>query len=274
MYQEFLLWLKDDNPDLSVKQYKSYKNRAAELIGKNLYHELGRFARKTKHHYMTASRIISFLRKKLGLKQQAEELRELIGKRPKSGSDTYVPPLRDIVEAGKKLRKTRIFPVYLILVSNGSRLTEAIHALKEADWKKLVCLEDKGICRLHIDYERGNKNIWTLYMPSEIAHYIRNNIDKIREQLPSYDNIEKKLASAGIPAKYYRNFTYNYMRLQGIPRDIAEWIQGRIEGKGTGFKHYLEKIMQSDEYYPRYAQWLKENILQEIMPMLTIASVR
>jgi len=39
MYQEFLLWLKDDNPDLSVKQYKSYKNRSAELIGKNLYYE-------------------------------------------------------------------------------------------------------------------------------------------------------------------------------------------------------------------------------------------
>ncbi len=261
MHRMFLQWIVGENPDIGRKQLRSYELRSLELIDKDLYRVLGEWARKSKNRYETASRIITFLKKKLKLREEGEELRELIGKKPKTRKDTYVPPIELVVAAGQKLKHTDVYPLYLLLVSTGSRLSSIIYALKHFDPDKLVCLDtDPPICRYHVDYEKGTKNQWTLYMPKEIADIIKN-INTVR--IPRYNKAEEKINKAGVSVKYYRKFVYNYMRKQRVDPDIAEFIEGRVP-QNIGYQHYLEKIMQADEQYPAYAKWLMENILSKL----------
>jgi len=98
-----------ENPDISRKQLRGYELRSMELIDKDLYRVLGEWAKKSKNRYETASRIITFLKKKLKLREEAEELRELIGKKPKTRKDTYVPPIELVVAAGQRLKHTDVY---------------------------------------------------------------------------------------------------------------------------------------------------------------------
>ncbi len=257
---EFKVWLLQVNPDITEKTLATYIARLSELLGKELTGDVLReFAAKTKWHYMTATRLLTFLRKKYRLRELVEELREALGKRPRSRADTWIPPDNMVLEAGRKLESQG--PVYYaawqLLVSSGARLREVHYALSEADWSRLNC--NKVFCRLHIDYERGPKRAWIIYMPRNVSEYITSNI-LYKEYVPGYDKLEREILGAGVAAKYYRNWVSNKMLVLGIPEAVIEFITGKTPSSILR-KHYLQLQYQADTFYPKYSQWLQANIL-------------
>lgn len=260
LVEEFRVWLLEDNPSLSEKTLSTYVARLRELIGRPLTGDVLRgFASKSKWHFMTASRLLTFLRKRYRLKELAEELREALGKRPRSGVDTWVPPDGLVLDAGRALRCDRVlYAVWLLLVSTGARLVEVRYALTEADWSRLVCLDTH--CRLHIDMERGSKREWVLYMPRTVAKHIASIAG--REYVASYSSLEKALIRTGVAAKYYRNWVANKMLILGIPEAVVDFVQGRTPTT-TLRRHYLQLLQQADTFYPRYAEYLN-TLLREL----------
>ncbi len=258
LVEEFKEWLLEENPDLEEKTLKGYVNRVKELLGRPLEpNTLRIFVTKSKWHYAATTRLLTFLRKKYRMKQLVEELREALGKRPRSNPDTWIPPDNLVFIAGKILagRGRIYYAAWLLLASTGARLKEIHYALTEADWSKLYCIN--GFCRLHIDFERGPKKSWVLYTTNNIADYIIDILGL--EQTPSYDTLGKIVKSSGVAAKYYRNWVGNKMLSLGIPEAVIEFIQGRTPSS-VFRKHYLNLMVQADQYYPKYAAWLSENL--------------
>ena len=245
--RRFLEWL--DLPEDS-KQYREYRSNLRLLLGKSLDCEtLHEFASQSKRKYETASRLLSFIGSKrdLELRQLAVELRECLGKRPRSESDTYVPPDSLIVEAARRLRGSKVYCVFLLLVGSGARLSTIHWLLSQGlDSSRLVCFEDRGFCRYHVDYVRGEKLQWALYAPLE---WWSLALEQPKLTL-SYNRVQEQIASAGVKAKHIRNWVYNKMLLAGIPEGVVEFIIGH-KAVNTGRKHYLSRILQADAHYPR-----------------------
>ena len=258
LIEAFKTWLLEENPDLEEKTLKGYINRVKELLGKPLEpNTLRTFVTKSKWHYAAITRLLTFLRKKYRMKQLVEELRESLGRRPRSKPDTWIPPDNLVFTASKILagRGRIYYAAWLLLISTGARLKEIHYALAEADWDKLHCIS--SFCRLHIDFERGPKKSWVLYTINNIADYVIDILGS--EQTPSYDTLGKAIKNSGVAAKYYRNWVGNKMLSLGIPEAVIEFIQGRTPSS-VFRRHYLNLMVQADQYYPKYAAWLSENL--------------
>jgi len=251
--RRFLEWL--DLPPES-RQLRDYRNNLRLLIGRKLDCEtLHEFASQSKRKYETASRLLSFVasRRGLGLRQLASELRECLGKKPRSGSDTYVPSDDLVLEAARRLRGSRVHHVFLLLLGSGARLSTIHWLLSQGlEEPRLVCLEDKGFCRYHVDYVRGEKLQWALYAPTE---YWELALEEPRLEL-SYERTQELIARAGVKAKHLRNWAYNKMLSLGIPEGAVEFIVGH-KAATTGRRHYMNALLQADQHYPRYAAWLR-----------------
>jgi len=251
--RRFLEWL--ELPEDS-RQLRDYRNNLRLLLGKTLdCTTLHEFASQSKRKYETASRLLSFVasRRGLGLRQLAAELRECLGRKPRSGSDTYVPPDSLVLEAARRLRDSRVYHVFLLLLGSGARLSTVHWLLSNGlDPDRLVCPEERGFCRYHVDYVRGEKLQWALYAPRP---YWETALEQPRLEL-SYNRTQEKIAAAGVRAKHLRNWAYNKMLLAGIPEAIVEFIVGH-RASSIGRRHYLNAIIQADEWYPAYLQHLK-----------------
>ncbi|BAA79692.2 hypothetical protein APE_0716.1 [Aeropyrum pernix K1] len=244
----FLEWL--DLPEDS-RQLRDYRNNLRLLIGKPLdCATLHEFASQSKRKYETASRLLSFVASKrgLGLRQLAAELRECLGKKPRSGSDTYVPPDSSILEAARRLEGTRVYHVFLLLVGSGARLSTVHWLLRQGlDSSRLVCLEDRGFCRYHVDYVKGEKLQWALYSPREFWERV---LEEPRLTL-SYNRVQEQIAGAGVKAKHIRNWVYNKMLSLGMPEGVVEFIVGH-KASSIGRRHYMNMIVQADMWYTTY----------------------
>ncbi len=252
--QRFLEWL--DLPEDS-RQLRDYRNNLRLLIGKPLDCEtLHEFASRSKRKYETASRLLSFVASKrgLGLRQLATELRECLGKKPRSGSDTYVPPDSLVVEAAKRLRGSRVYHTFLLLLGSGARLSTVYWLLSQGlDPERLVCLDSKGFCRYHVDYVKGEKLQWALYSPKSFWELA---LEEPRLQV-SYNKLQETIVAAGVKAKYLRNWAYNKMLESGIPEGVVEFIVGH-RASSMGRRHYLNSILQADKWYPLYGETLEK----------------
>ncbi|MEB2836085.1 MAG: integrase [Desulfurococcales archaeon] len=253
--RRFLEWL--DLPGDS-RQLRDYRNNLRLLLGRRLDCEtLHLFARQSKRKYETASRLLSFIasRRGLGLRQLAAELRECLGRKPRSGSDTYVPPDSLVSEAARRLGETRVYHVFLLMLGSGARLSTVHWLLSQGlDPSRLVCLE-AGFCRYHIDYVRGEKLQWALYSP---RGFWERALEEPRLTL-SYSRAQELIAAAGVKAKHLRNWAYNKMLSLGIPEGVVEFIVGH-KAASIGRRHYLNAILQADRWYPRYSSWLAEHL--------------
>ncbi len=256
----FREWLLAEGLSEESKQFREYLSKLSRLEGKYLTPSLVHdYAGRSKRWYELLRRLITFIRvpSGLGMRELAFELRESLPRKPRSGSDTYVPPVGQVVEAGRRLRDTRYYPLYLLLVSTGARLTTLLEVLEDLDSSRLV--ELGGVARYHVDYLRGEKVQWLLYGPAEVWRAVL----KSTRPPDSYDLIAEKVRAAGVAVKHYRNFVYNAMLGLGVPEGVVEFIVGHAPST-IGRRSYLAKIVQADRFYPVYAQWLRRNVLAAV----------
>ena len=88
-------------------------------------------------------------------------------------------------------------------------------------------------------------------MPKHFGEELTENIRYVGN-LP--ERIDKRFGKGGINfgAKLLRKFHYNFLRQNGIEKDIAEFIQGR-SSVDVGSTHYLDKIRLAKEQYKKIA---------------------
>jgi len=59
--------------------------------------------------------------------------------------------------------------------------------------------------------------------------------------------------------KYLRKFAFDTMTNEklNIPESVADFIEGRTP-KSVGARHYMKLKRKAIQFYPRYAEYLKE----------------
>ena len=167
----------------------------------------------------------------------------------KSGVDLYIPSDKDVLEALAKACSSseELCWIYKLLVYSGLRLEEVIKVLNEAEPSRWV-QHSNMYYKYPLAWKRGSKQAfycYTLEKPPKIkvsSKWVSNWASKNRVLAP----------------KYIRKWVATKMLSLGIPEEVVNFIQGRIPQEILS-KHYLKLTILSDQYYPRYARWLKEN---------------
>lgn len=119
------------------------------------------------------------------------------------------------------------------------------------------------MCRYHVDYKKGEKEQWALYGPEEAWQWLaeRLPVKPITSSEKFYEELRVRVvAEGGIMVKHNRNFVFNKMIELGIPEGIADRIIGH-KPSTVGRKNCLAKLAQTDKWYPKYAEWLRNNIV-------------
>ncbi|RLI72994.1 integrase [Archaeoglobales archaeon] len=126
----------------------------------------------------------------------------------------------EIVEAHEHVND-RFKKVFELIVFSGIRLKQAIEMLRNFNPNNLNIIEPKGIARYPIiETSKGTKKGFFAYMPLEFAKQLEKMKLKYKQ---TRDAITYKRVSANSIRKWH----YNFMISNGIPPDIADFIQGR-----------------------------------------------
>ncbi|MCD6195536.1 MAG: hypothetical protein J7J82_01955 [Staphylothermus sp.] len=262
--QDFLEWVKRDNPTIkpkTIKQYEYYipKLQGLALCSKRDVDKVFKIIKLNKSSYEAFSRFLTYIEKRHdGYEDLVVKLRKALPRKPKAREDTYIPPDTKVVELDKCLEKHgEIYAaIYKILVFTGCRGTEARYILEHIHELKTVKL-DYGAVRIHLppELQRGSKNEFVVYLPVDIY----NELLKINtKNLPHQDTIEDKFRDCGLALKYLRKWFRQKLKLLGIDSETIEAFQGRV--KTIGGKHYTDWIPILDSEY--------EKILKELRKLL------
>ncbi|WP_456326605.1 integrase [Palaeococcus sp. (in: euryarchaeotes)] len=140
--------------------------------------------------------------------------------------------------------------LFKLLVYSGLRLSQAVRLLNNFDSTKLERINNKVARYPMQEFSRGKKRAFWAYMPLEFALNLqRMSVDYYRAEKITYFG---KVSSNTI-----RKWFYTFLRRNGVPEDVADYIQGRASER-IGTKHYLDKTALADEAYSRIVEILKE----------------
>jgi len=171
----------------------------------------------------------------------------------KSGVDLYIPSDKEVVRALRKAcsSSTELSWIYKLLIYSGLRLEEAVKIVNESEETKWIKLD--SFYKYPLSWKRGSKQAlycYTIEKPPKLhvsSKWISNWASKNKALAP----------------KYLRKWTATKMLALGIPEETVNFIQGRIPQK-TLSKHYLKLTTLADQYYKKYVEWLRENILAKL----------
>ncbi len=166
----------------------------------------------------------------------------------KSKVDLYVPSLEDIL-ASLRLAEAPYSSIYYIMLQSGLRLEEACYLASNIDKLRKTKLD--GFYRVELGLERGMKRAWVAYLVE-----LPRKLNVSADQVSSYARRNNL-----VRPKYLRKFVSTQMAKLGIPEAVIEFITGK-KASTILRKHYLQLLSLADQYYPKYAEWLKENILK------------
>jgi intergrase/recombinase len=245
LVDEFLEWLKRENPSIRQTTLKDYERYASRLVGLRLcgkgdvYKAFNAMNGLNKRSYETLSRFLTFVEKRLeGYEELAGKLRRAMPKKPKSKEDTYVPPDEKVVEAYRCLERCCGEPYtlfFLVLAYTGLRGTEARYVLENASRLQAVEL-GYGAVRVHLEpsMQRGSKRAYVAYMPRLLWERVR----AYKGKLPHQDTLEDKLRECGLPLKYLRKWWRQKAKQLDIDSETIEAFQGRP--RSIGGRHYTD----------------------------------
>ena len=170
-----------------------------------------------------------------------------------SRPDLNIPTDEEVLNTLKAAYEasSELYTVYVLLVESGARLAEIVKMLKEFDPGKLK--KHNGFYTYTLSYFRGSKRsfyIFTVTKPMKLVvseNWVSNWASKNKTVSP----------------KYVRKFVATKMASLEIPLEIVNFIQGRVP-RSILEKHYLNLYALALKHYPKYAKWLKENILEAI----------
>jgi len=118
------------------------------------------------------------------------------------------------------------------------------------DESKLTAVN--GFYRYRIGEFRGFKSVYYAYFTNESLRLMGENGEKILRGNASKYYSRFRL----LQPKYLRKFAFDKMVELGIPESVADFIEGRVPRR-IGAKHYMSLMRQADNYYGRYAEYLK-----------------
>jgi len=143
------------------------------------------------------------------------------------------------------------FPLFFkFLYYTGLRLDQAVRIFKNLK-KNDIKFEDNIAYILTHEAKRGKKGTYIAIMPKDFGKELAENIEYVSNLSK---RIDKRFGKEGIDfgAKLLRKWHYNFLRQNGVEKDIAEFIQGR-SSVDVGSTHYLDKVRLAKEQYKKIA---------------------
>jgi len=257
LLKAFMKWVKEQNPSMSERMIYDYASYSRKLLNarvcspEDAFNAMGGL---NKRSYEVFRRLLTFLEKS-GMEAIANMLKRAMPKKPGGGVDSYVPSDADIQLVREAIAK--LGPPYTlfynVLVSSGCRGSEAYALISRISKLRVVDLGD--YVRVHLDLQRGSKNVFAIYLPKEVLDSVRN----YRGPLPKLDAIEEAFREAGLGVKYFRKWWRTKLKLLGIDGETIEAFQGRASSIGA--KHYTDWIPVLDATYARVLPELKRFLL-------------
>ena len=173
----------------------------------------------------------------------------------RSGVDLYVPNDEEMINTIVSACETSLALcwTYKLLVYSGSRLVEITKLLGEHREDKWI--EKDGYYKYPLSWIRGMKSVFYIYTvekPPRVkisSHWVSNWASKIKPD--------------SVRPKYVRKWVATKMMELGIPEEVVNFIQGR-HPRSVLAQHYLKLSLLADNYYEKYARWIKGWIKSKI----------
>ncbi len=165
----------------------------------------------------------------------------------RSGVDLYVPSDEDVLNALRRACKAseELCWVYKLLVFSGLRLEEVVKVIKDQQEDRWIKLE--GFYKYPLAWRRGCKQALYCY-----------SLEKPPKMTVSSKWVSNWASKNDVLApKYLRKWVATKMLSLGISEEVVNFIQGRVPQEVLS-KHYLKLSTLADQYYAKYASWLRE----------------
>ncbi|MEM2169344.1 MAG: integrase [Candidatus Bathyarchaeia archaeon] len=167
--------------------------------------------------------------------------------------DLNVPSEEEVVSC---LSRLNIMPVenravWLLCLEGGLRLTEALRVVSNFDERRLFRVN--CFYRYELAYFRGSKQAYYAYFTETSLSLIKNVMGKAVKRVNASKFYER---NSFVRPKYLRKFAFDKMIELGVPDSIADFIEGRAPRR-IGARHYMSLVKQADNYYGRYAEYLR-----------------
>ncbi len=256
MSDGFKKWLKLNNaPSHHIKSLERYlsENFKGLILSspQNILDYTSRMKKQSKYPILALRKYVKYLEEtqQITFDHTRHLNRVLIIKRSKP--DNYLPSDEEVMKAYNKLTDDKDKLIFLILAFSGSRVAEMVKMLSEYEPSQLT--KKDNYIRYSLNYKRGQKNSFHIYMPVEIA-----------DKLHKFYKLDRKSASnmggrAGLNPKYLRKWFYNKVIMAGVPESVADFYEGRIPAT-VGSSNYLAKTQQGDHWYETAMETLKRTI--------------
>jgi len=158
----------------------------------------------------------------------------------------------DVRRAYAEVKKRGVIPeaLFLILVFSGIRLSQAVELLRTYDYTKLQIINEKAAKYPIFSTARGKKRAFWAYGPREF-------FEELEPMEVKYTTAKDLVSYGQVSANTLRKWHYTFLIRQGVPADVADFIQGRASER-VGATHYLNKTLLADEWYSAVVEELKK----------------
>ena len=257
MSEKFLSWMRanryEKNYQKSLENYlKKYFNGLILTSPQNIIDYLSRMKTTSKYPILALRVYIKYLVETGQLQSnEADNLRRVL-KVKKSQPDTYVPTDEVVKGAFSKIKDERVKLYFEILAYSGVRVTEMAKMFSDFEKKNLTILDNYA--RYSLNFKRGQKNSFYIYMPIEVANKVKRlyKVDA-KTMTKMFDQ------QSGLTPKYLRKWFYNKAIMAGVPESVADFYEGRSPAT-VGSSNYLGKTQQGDHWYETAMETLKQTI--------------
>ncbi|WP_461865516.1 integrase [Thermococcus sp.] len=251
----FVEWL---SSEVGEETKKDYVRVLDKFFGRHVIKTLGDLekafrAEGQKRNLAKAIRKFSKYLLELGIIEQSTYERiKTVAKLKQTGvRDVFIDD-EDVRKAYAEVKKRGVIAesLFLILVFSGIRLSQAVELLKTYDYTKLQVVNEKVAKYPIFSMSKGKKRAFWAYGPREFFEELEPWDVKYTtsKDLVSYDRVS---------ANTIRKWHYTFLIRQGVPADIADFIQGRASQR-VGATHYLNKTLLADEWYSAVVDELKK----------------
>ena len=238
--REFFLWL------VSPKHVGG--RGVTEKYARHLVNNLDKpFSLKIKYRVIAYRLFLKFLSLVYGI--EVDRYLKVL-KTPRGSVDLWVPDQDQVVESLvflKNLEGVRhdYFTLYLLLLSSGIRLSEALFFLANLDrWERV---EKEGVTYYVVNWQRGSKAVFYVFTPSWLS---------LRQEKINWET-HGPHRKVPVKPKYVRKFVATKMFELNVSAEIIDFIQGRVP-RSILAQHYLNLLPRAVRDYQTYAEWLTE----------------
>jgi len=173
---------------------------------------------------------------------------------PKSRADNKIPREEDIMYTLASLKGSKYFYVYLLLLTSGIRLNEAVKIFSEFDEKKLIKRNNVNVYELR--FLRSNKKSYVALWPDFLQF---KRLENISVEYASFLARRRGL----VRPKYFRKFVATRMLELDMDLYIVDFIQGRTPIQHIIlFTNYVNMLYKATKQYSeKYVPWLHDFLI-------------